>query len=323
MKEGSYKKIRKKNSSFFNKLNNKTNSNQKASNFTAIYVNDNIKKNYKVINHLNIPKEYNLCNIFSEKGAKEFLESKEFAMMEIKLDDEIINEIRMDKKYLNGIDDKKTENENKKCKKDISKQNNINECKNKNHSKDKKERNINNNKIIKDNTNCKKNNNNYDNININNKIILGMENNDSKDNEFIYKFILDNANESDEKFHKKLEEAIKNAETAKKNKKNEENNTHKRKRNSITDKNLNNIDKGLQKSTIFDFSEKAKIMMTNADIKISSIEVSSDKEIKKIHKNFSMKNKVSKKSSTFFGDDVREYINDKKDSLISFLDDLK
>ena len=70
MKEGSYKKIRKKNSSFFNKLNNKTNSNQKASNFTAIYANDNIKKNLKGINHLNTHKEYNLCNIFSEKGAK-------------------------------------------------------------------------------------------------------------------------------------------------------------------------------------------------------------------------------------------------------------
>ena len=321
MKVGYEKKIRKKNSPFFNSVN-KTNSNQKTSNFTAIYANDNIKKNLKGINHSNIPKEYNLYNIFSEKGAKVFLESKEFAMMEIKLNDEIINEIRIDKKYLNGIDDKKIENENKKCKQDISKQNNINESKNKNHSKDKKERNINNNKIIKDNANCKKNNNNYDNIKNNNKIILGMENNDSKDNEFIYKFILNNANESDEKFHKKLEEAIKNAETAKKNKKNEENNTHKRKRNSITDKNLNNIDKGLQKSSNFDFSEKAKIMMTNADIKISSIEIGSDKEIKKIHKNFSIKNKVSKKSSVFFGDDEREYINDKKDSLISFLDDL-
>ena len=62
--------------------------------------------------------------------------------------------------------------------------------------------------------------------------------------------------------------------------------------------------------------------MTNADIEISSIEFSSDKKIKNIHKNYSMKKKVSKKSSIFFGDDVKEYINDKKDSLISFLDDL-
>ena len=147
MKVGYDKKIRKKNSPFFNSVN-KTNSNQKTSNFTAIYANDNIKKNLKDISYLNTPKEYNLYNIFSEKGAKVFLESKEFAMMEIKLDDEIINENRMDKKYLNGIDDKKTENENKKCKKDISKQNNINECKNKNHSKDKEERNINNNKVL-------------------------------------------------------------------------------------------------------------------------------------------------------------------------------
>ena len=316
MKEGSYKKVRKKNSSFFNKLNNKTNSNQKASNFTAIYVNDNIKKNYKVINHLNIPKEYNLCNIFSEKGAKEFLESKEFAMMEIKLDDEIINEIRMDKNYLNGTYNKKIEKENKKCNNDKSKEKNINENKNKKNSKNKKERNIN-------NADCKKkNNNNYDNINISTKIIKGKENNESKDNEFIYKFILDNANESDDKFHKKLEKALKNAEAAKKNIENEVNNTHKRKRNSITDKNLYNIDKRFQKSTIFDFSEKAKRMMTNADIELSSIEFSSDKKIKNIHKNYSMKNKVSKKSSIFFGDDVNEYINDKKDSLISFLDDL-
>ena len=201
MKVGSYKKIRKKNSSFFNSMNNKTNSNQKASNFTTIYVNDNIKKNLKDINHLNIPKVYNLYNIFSEKGAKEFLESKEFAMMEIKLDDEIINEIRMDKNYLNGINDKKIEKENKKCKNDISKQNNNNESKNKKNSKNKKERNINNAKCKK------KNNNNYDNINLNNIIIEGKENNESKDNEFIYKFILDNANESDDKFHKKLEKA--------------------------------------------------------------------------------------------------------------------
>ena len=121
--------------------------------------------------------------------------------MEIKLDDEIINEIRMDKNYLNGINDKKIEKENKKCKNDISKQNNNNESKNKKNSKNKKERNINNAKCKK------KNNNNYDNINLNNIIIEGKENNESKDNEFIYKFILDNANESDDKFHKKLEKA--------------------------------------------------------------------------------------------------------------------
>ena len=144
MKVGSDKKIRKKNSPFFNSANNKTNSNHKTPNFTTIYDNDNFKKNLKGINHLNIPKEYNLNNIFSEKRAKKFLESKEFAMMEIKLDDEIINEIRMDKKYLNGMDDKKIEKENKKCKKDISNKNYINESKNKKNSKNKKERNINN-----------------------------------------------------------------------------------------------------------------------------------------------------------------------------------
>ena len=64
------------------------------------------------------------------------------------------------------------------------------------------------------------------------------------------------------------------------------------------------------------------MMMTNADIEISSIEISSGKKIKSIHKNYSMKNKVSKKSSNLFGDDAKEYINDKKDSLISVLDDL-
>ena len=309
MKVGSDKKIRKKNSPFFNSVNNKTNSNHKTPNFTTIYDNDNFKKNLKGINHLNIPKEYNLNNIFSEKGAKKFLESKEFAMMEIKLDDEIINEIRMDKKYLNGMDEKKIEKENKKCKKDISNKNYINESKNKKNSKNKKERNIN-------NPDCKKKkNNNYDSIINNNIKIDRKENNESKDNEFIYKFILDNANESDDKFQKKLEKALKNVETSKKNIKNEVNNTHKRKRNSITDKNL-------YKSTIFDFSEKAKMMMTNADIEISSIEISSGKKIKSIHKNYSMKNKVSKKSSNLFGGDAKEYINDKKDSLISVLDDL-
>lgn len=317
MKLSSEKKIRKKNSSFFKNMNNKTSSKQKTSNLTTITTNNNVKSNINEIQHFNTPKEYHIYNILDEKGTKAFLASKEKAMMEIQLDDETNNEDDEEndifkKKSSNFKKDKKNENE------ESGKQNKYNDNKIKKNSKYKnQESNIN---KDKDKKYSKKNNKNNDNKN--NIIIVDKENNESKDSEFIYKFIIDNANESEDKFHQKLEKALKKAETIKNVLKIESNNDHKKERNTVYGNSRYNSDKGVKKASIFDFSEKAKILMTNADIEISSIGHSSDRSIKKIHKNHSTKIKINKKkNSPFFGEDVKEYINGKNDSLISVLDE--
>ena len=322
MKLSSEKKIRKKNSSFFNNMNNKTNNNQKTSNLTTITTNNNIKSNKNEIRHFNTPKEHHLYNIFDEEGTKAFLASKEKAMMEIILDDETKIEdgeenAIIKKKSSNFKNDKKNENEAN------GKQNKYNDNKNKKNSKYKnQESNIYKDKDKKSSKKSNKNSCNKNNDNKNNIIIVDKENNESKDSEFIYKFIIENANESEDKFHKKLEKALKKAETIKKVLKIESNDDHKKKRNTVYGNSRYNSDKGVKKASIFDFSEKAKILMTNADIEISSIGHNSDKSIKKIHKNHSTKIKINnKKNSAFFGEDVKEYINGKNDSLISVLDE--
>lgn len=322
-KLSSDKKIRKKSSSFFNNMSNKTNNNQKTSNLTTIATNNNIKSNINEIRHFNTPKEHHLYNIFNEKGTKAFLASKEKAMMEIILDDETKSEdgeenAIIKKKSSNFKNDKKNENEAS------GKQNKYNDNKNKKNSKYKnQESNIYKDKDKKSSkkSNINKDNNNNDNKN--NIIIVDKENNESKDSEFIYKFIIDNANESEDKFHKKLQKALKKAETIKKVLKIESNDDHKKKRNTVYGNSRFNSDKGVKKASIFDFSEKAKILMTNADIEISSIGHNSDRSIKKIHKNHSTKIKINnnKKNPAFFGEDVKEYINGKQDSLISVLDE--
>ena len=311
MKLSSEKKIRKKNSSFFNNMN-KTNSNQKTSN-------NNIKSNINEIIHFNTPKEHHLYNILDEKGTKAFLASKEKAMMEIILDDETKGEdseenVIIKMKSSNFKNDKKNENEAS------GKQNKYNDYKNKKNSKYKnQESNINKDKD-KDKEYSKKNDKNNDNKN--NIIIVDKENNESKDSEYIYKFIIDNANESEDKFHQKLEKALKKTETIQKVLKIESNDDHKKKRNTVFGNSRYNSDQGVKKGSIFDFSEKAKIMMTNDDIEISSIGHSSDRSVKKIHKNHTTKMKINKKkNSAFFGEDVKEYINSKNDSLISVLDE--
>ena len=129
MKLISEKKIRKKNSSFFNNMN-KTNSNQKTSN-------NNIKSNINEIIHFNTPKEHHLYNILDEKGTKAFLASKEKAMMEIILDDETKGEdseenVIIKMKSSNFKNDKKNENEAS------GKQNKYNDYKNKQNIKTRK-----------------------------------------------------------------------------------------------------------------------------------------------------------------------------------------
>lgn len=85
-------------------------------------------------------------------------------------------------------------------------------------------------------------------------------------------------------------------------------NADKKKRYSVTKKIRYNSGKGFKKSNIFEFSGKAKLIMTNAEIGISSIESSSDKNVRKIHKNKKAKNIAKKKNSIFFADSVKEYI---------------
>ena len=73
----------------------------------------------------------------------------------------------------------------------------------------------------------------------------------------IYKFIIANTHEKDEQFYKKLQKEIKKAETKKKNKKKEDISEY-----------VNKLKNSLNP---FKFSDKAKTLMENEDIELSSI----------------------------------------------------
>jgi hypothetical protein len=164
--------------------------------------------------------------------------------------------------------------------------------------------------------------------------------NDSHSN--IYKFFIDNANEPEENFHKKLQKELKKVENLKKN------NNSKPKRKSISrkdiefkPKSLNSVifQKNKDTQSVFMFSEKNKNLMKNDDINISSIgeknNIDSPKNnsISKKEKrtygsiqfnNKQIKEKIKKKITKDINNDeiCKNVINSDKDSIISILSDL-
>ena len=318
------------------------------------------KKNLNLINFIKQKKKFFIENSFDNKGTREFLASKEIAMRVIKLDDEIIDKNKnitnknLQKMNFLDIDEntyynlknhrsskaagrrtispRKSRNNNNKIisQKEILKIDHKKTKKSKKARKSKKEENNKNSLIL----NSKKNNSKE------NFIIFDKASNDSHSN--IYKFFIDNANEPEENFHKKLQKELKKVENLKKN------NNNKPKRKSISRKDiefkpkiLNSVifQKNKDTQSAFMFSEKNKNLMKNDDINISSIgeknnidspkNNSISKKVKRTYgsiqfNNKQIKEKIKKKITKDINNEEisKNVINSDKDSIISILSDL-
>ena len=342
-------------------FNNLTNLGNKFNKESPIKLqNKNKNKNLNIINFIKQKKRFFIENSFDNKGTIQFLASKEIAMRVIKLDDEIIDKNKnitnknLQKMNFLDIDEntyynlknhrsskaagrrtispRKSRNNNNKIisQKEILKIDHKKTKKSKKARKSKKEENNKNSLIL----NSKKNNSKE------NFIIFDKASNDSHSN--IYKFFIDNANEPEENFHKKLQKELKKVENLKKN------NNSKPKRKSISRKDiefkpkiLNSVifQKNKDTQSAFMFSEKNKNLMKNDDINISSIgeknnidspkNNSISKKVKRTYgsiqfNNKQIKEKIKKKITKDINNDeiCKNVINSDKDSIISILSDL-
>lgn len=345
-----HKKIKKKNSSFFN-VNTQITPQKKTSTFSALSTFNNTKNNSHIIpqkietpiDFIKQKKKFNIQGFFDINGARDFIASKELALKEIILNDEILFE---ENNPISSHVDKKNYSNNKK--KRMKTENNVGEEEN-------IERNIESKKYRSEikNSNSKKKKSKYKNSDTyhsnfknnkdnsdkdNNILIIDKNSNDTKDSNFFYKFIIDNADESEEKFHKKLEKVIKKVE--KKNQKNKkEKNLNKALTIKVKDKrkqmlryNSAKIGKKNEKENIFEFSQKAKLLMTNNEIEVSSISSSyrgqntvKDDIYRTSNNNIKLiKDKDNNNdNNVFFGEEENKILNNlNKDSIISILDDI-
>ena len=243
----------------------------------------NSKKELNINDFINQKNKFYIQDFFNEKEAKIFLYSKKQALMEINLDDDknISNneyEIEINKMNNNIL---KTELMNK----SDTEENNQHHKKNKKNKKDKsaspKRKRARSKKI--------KHNNNDNDFGFKQLFTVNAydKNDNDKDNShdstLIYKFIIDNANETEENFFKKLKKEIKRVETKKEIQPKRNTNVIMKSltiKNSVIKNNKNN------KSEInpFDFNETAKNLMTKEDIEVSSIG-KDDKSTKEKDKN--------------------------------------
>ena len=322
--------------------NSKINSEQKTTSFSTASANINSKNLSNIIqkkietplDFIKQKKKFNIKNLFDVNGAKNFLASKDEALMEIKLEDEILSEKnKKNSKLLNtnlsSIDCKNKKDfgkKNKNKKKTVTFSSIEDRKKNteitKLNSKKYKESKYKNKKRTNSVGNFKineKNSSNNSNSNKNNNILIIDElNNYPKESNFFYKFILDNANDSDDVFQKKLETVIKSIENKKKEKEKEKSNLLKIKKKNTEILRSHSSKNPKKTNNIFIYSEKVKKLMANDTMEISSIGSSE----KNSPKNFSMKNNIKIEKNIFFGQKEREFINDtKKDSLVSVLNE--
>ena len=301
------------------------------------------KKNLNVIEFIKDKNKFYIKNFFDEYGAEKFLKSKEIALMEIKLNDEINcvnnkkNNFNLIKKSLklrksSNINENsiyiinKSSNENRgEYSIKINRSSNLNIDENSlkftnksgnedgnengrtitiksanledNNDKDDKynispnirrgntivqnKKNKKEKKIRKNKTDKKKlKKKNIDNLYNNNMNIKAKDkksnSHDSNSSHHLYKFIIDNVNESEDKFNEKLEKEIKKFKTKRLNSKKYNNYaktiTNKKSANEDKPKNLRQsmTNKGIRRS-IFDFSQNAKALMESNDFEISSI----------------------------------------------------
>jgi hypothetical protein len=322
------------------------------------------KKCLNIIDFIKQKNKFYMENSFDFKGTREFLASKEVAMRVIRLNDEIVEEKKNNKEcsqqnldfyhfqnnYKNNKSSKiagnyslsprkprkkkklslnEKETDPKKFKKKSSK-------KTKDRISSQKSKNKNN-----------KENSSYlgSNIEINNIIFDKKFDNSDKDN-YIYKFFIDNANETEDNFQRKLKKEIKKVQSI--NKQSKEGNNHQRK--SLTKreskykrpKRMNSVivQKSSDIKTLFMFSEYNKNLMINDGISISSISLKNEnictspneKNKKKIKRQYGsiqmndnkIKERIKQKINKVKDENEKkneEIISD-KDSIISILSDL-
>jgi hypothetical protein len=266
-----------------------------------IKIEKSVKKVLNIIEFIKQKNKFFIEDTFDVKGTREFLASKEVAMRVIKLNDEIeekrinIKESSITNKNLLQYDamssPKNRKNKSsktagkgtisprksrKKEKRFNLEENNNEEKENKKlkkGSKRMKERISNNSSNIDSNSDSKKEKNN---------IIMDQEESDNNGEDEIYKFFIDNANEPDDNFQKKLKKEIKKFESFKNVKKVKGENKGRRKSQSKKDlnykkpKRMNSviIPKSKPTKSQFLFSEMNKKKMKEDDINVSSIDES-------------------------------------------------
>ena len=326
------------------------------------------KKCLNVIDFISQKNKFYMENSFDFKGTREFLASKEVAMRVIRLNDEIVEEKKNNKEcfqqnllaldfyyyqenYKNNKSSKTTGKYSLSPRKPRkkSKKSSLNEKetdpkkykkKNSKKTKDRISSQKSKNKNAKENSSYLGSNLEINNIIYDKKI-------DNNDNDsYIYKFIIDNANETEDNFHKKLKKEIKKVESINKLKK--ECNNHQRK--SLSKKEskykrpirMNSVivQKSSDIKTLFMFSEYNKNLMINDGISISSISLKNEnictspneKNKKKIKRQFGsiqmndnkIKERIKQKINKVKDENEKkneEIISD-KDSIISILSDL-
>ena len=332
------------------------------------------KENLTLIEFIKQKNKFFIESSFDVNGTREFLASKEVAMRAIKLNDEIIEEKKEKKKkmscftnknlmkididnYNNDVIKKKsTKNANKrtisprksrknekikmKLDEDFSPKKNTIKPKKKSNKKVKFKKSES--KVNGGNLNSSNNDNE-------NNIIFDKPDNESLSN--IYKFFIDNANESEENFNKKLKKELKKVENMKQNKEKSKEKAVKVKRKSLSKKDLRKRPKRMNSVSVpkketqsaFIFSEINKNLMKD-DIDVSSIGENDTKQNTKEKKkmvrraygsiqinNRQVKENIYKqmekesKDKDNNNDNLivgKEDINSDKDSIISILSDL-
>lgn len=328
------KNTEKQKSNFYH-MNSNYISNQYSSTFSTVAPKSNkyssnqvIKKDSNVIDFICQKQKFKMQKFFDEKRTKIFLKSKNDALMEIHLEDEIIsfNE-NYDNKFDNNIQTVKKEVTNKEKNK-LYKYKSISPRKKRSHkTKNKKENKIKNEKKLKNINNKSTESSEED----NNSIIKGKD--DSNEMDCIYKLIINNINENEDNLDKKINKEIQRIESKKVcNKFNSKYNSNfscspKHRRKGIKNKKFHNIFESDSRLNPFDFSKSKKDLMINDDIEASSI----NNEVE-LNKNNTTKNLVAfnstNKKKLFDANNLVRKINEMEknsdhDSLISILSDLK
>ena len=311
-------------SSFFTSNINKNEQSYPSSKLKTSLSEKRKSTNIKIIKFISQKNKFRINEIFDEKSSKTFLDSIDKAMSEMHLSDELENKIdtskneeNMKNKYMSGIINSEIkENYQKKKFKNVSKFRSTTKIK----APFINEKTSDTDKIKVNNTN--KNVNIY---------------NDSEDSNFIYKFIINNANDSEEVFLNKLKKEIKDEEKRRTNSRLSEKFFSKFSDSKVS-KTVSKKKVGTRKSLFkgqnpFNFSENAKNLMINQNIEASSINSSSlnspikeHTRISEIEKNDIVDNNIFKEQESEakkLNDSIKDIeLDSDKESLINILSGL-
>lgn len=275
------------------------------------------KRSLTPIEFIKDKNKFYIPTFFDKKETKKFLESKEIALMEMKLDDEMIC---VDSKDENdtGIIDKSIKSEVKRYKNKSPRKHKEKNIEQKFENK----QTFSHDKIIKKNN--KKKRKNRDDFDIND-----VESNSNTEDESLdfYKFIMDNIDDSDDELYQKYKVAkVKTKNTQSRNNFNKVNNS---KNNKIKDSDRTykskKITKNKKKECVVDINKATKKLMTINDKEISSIYEENDFEDKNESKFFSNLNSSKKKDNNNTQTNNITYkidINSENHSLISLVSEL-